>query len=192
MPSRLPPPNPLPLRIADKAFYQQPDADIIGYVYVCLLCSSVWGSWRGRGPYVWLAQFLESPACGVQECGWARAGRGYDQSRGDPQSAQHLRHSSKCLWRSFLRGGDSAKTDREKKRMTGHARVGGASAKLPNSFPKRCLWGWEVGCRGLLLNEANIECVSWRHKKRARSTPIPFCYPQVHCSSLELLPKLVL
>ncbi|KAF5913161.1 hypothetical protein HPG69_016776 [Diceros bicornis minor] len=36
-------------RIADKAFYQQPDADIIGYVYVSPLplCR---GSWRGQGP----------------------------------------------------------------------------------------------------------------------------------------------
>lgn len=35
-------------RIADKAFYQQPDADVIGYVYVCLtdhiLPCTVWGS----------------------------------------------------------------------------------------------------------------------------------------------------
>lgn len=34
-------------RIADKAFYQQPDADVIGYVYVCLtdhiLPCTVWG-----------------------------------------------------------------------------------------------------------------------------------------------------
>lgn len=36
-------------RIADKAFYQQPDADVIGYVYVPLtdhiLPRGVWGSW---------------------------------------------------------------------------------------------------------------------------------------------------
>ena len=41
-------------RIADKAFYQQPDADVIGYVYVpltdCILPHRVWGSW----PQHWL------------------------------------------------------------------------------------------------------------------------------------------
>lgn len=60
----LPPPNPSLSRIADKAFYQQPDADIIGYVYVSslLLCQ---GPGEGEGPLVGLARFLESPACGV-------------------------------------------------------------------------------------------------------------------------------
>nr|KAF6446308.1 clathrin light chain B [Rousettus aegyptiacus] len=51
-------------RIADKAFYQQPDADIIGYVYVGLLCSSVWGAGEGEAPVCgW--KFFESSACGV-------------------------------------------------------------------------------------------------------------------------------
>lgn len=159
MPSCLPPPNPFPLRIADKAFYQQPDADIIGYVYVCLLCSSLWGSWRGRGPCVWLAQFLESPACGVQECGCEGREKAMTRAGVNPQSAQHLRHSSKCVWRSFLHGGDLAKTGREKKRM--HWPCPGGRGEWQSCLTPShgdASWGWEVGCRGLLLNEANIEC----------------------------------
>lgn len=63
-------PNPFPSRIADKAFYQQPDADIIGYVYVCPLCSSVWGSWREQGPRLWLTVSRVSCLWGLrmQQC----------------------------------------------------------------------------------------------------------------------------
>lgn len=56
----LPPPNPFLSRIADKAFYQQPDADIIGYVYVSPLLLSG-GVGEDKGPCVW----LECPACRV-------------------------------------------------------------------------------------------------------------------------------
>jgi hypothetical protein len=54
-----PPPNLFPSRIADKAFYQQPDADIIGYVYVVffVLCQGV--AEVGVSP-VWLALGLLS------------------------------------------------------------------------------------------------------------------------------------
>lgn len=54
----LPPPNPFPSRIADKAFYQQPDADIIGYVYVSslLLCQGEWE--RVRAPVYGLSVLL--------------------------------------------------------------------------------------------------------------------------------------
>lgn len=31
-------------------------------------------------------------------------------------------------------------------------------AKLPTAFQRDASWGWEVGCRDLLLNKANIEC----------------------------------
>lgn len=37
----------LPARIADKAFYQQPDADVIGYVYVR------WHLNLGAGLWLW-------------------------------------------------------------------------------------------------------------------------------------------
>ena len=59
----LPPPNSssyrCSARIADKAFYQQPDADTIGYVYVApWLCRGSCGGWPG-------SSFSESLVCVV-------------------------------------------------------------------------------------------------------------------------------
>lgn len=38
----------------------------------------------------------------------------------NPQSAQHLPHSRKCLWRSFLLGGDFAKSRQRKEKKRVH------------------------------------------------------------------------
>lgn len=86
------PPNPFPSRIADKAFYQQPDADIIGYVYVSPLLFCLGKLQRAR-PVCVAGSFSSLLLVGFKnvEVPWAvtRAG-GASQGTAGPPSLQQM------------------------------------------------------------------------------------------------------